>query len=502
MKTFDGQENLKKFALEKLNLTEEKAEKFSKIRLNRSYATLSLSAIKKILPFLQKGFLYSQAVYLANLYKVLGKEKISNELTNQLAEGIREIIENNKEEKILNNIVNALIQAELNDEYPYQIENGRELDSAELLKISTKVQDNFGQKTWDEFTYDKKSTYLNYVSTQFKIFLMTQVLSRKGVFIKQPRLHDQIFKYLQNQYNISEEQKKYLWHPSEQENYKPATEYKYYTAGGKNLYIDEKSEQKFLRSYANAEYQGYSIKLLGNPEPESKGFKNPMALKTLHKLKQLLNYLLQTGKIDEDTRIVIEIARELNDANRRKAIARWNNDRKVENEGFKNIIREINRECKGANFDENDKILIRKIRLWEEQKHSCIYTGKSISFCDVFNGNNFDFEHTIPASISFDSELKNLTLADTEYNRKMKGKRFPTQMLNYYESQIINGREYPAIIRSIEVLFGRRTIEKEIIKGKETEIIHWAKIDDLKRQYDDWRNKATSAPTKDYKDFC
>ena len=502
LKTFDEQENLKKFALEKLNLTKEKAEKFSKIKLNRGYAPLSLSAIKKILPFLQKGFLYSQAVYLANMYKVLGKEKNSNELINQLAERIREFIDNNKEKKTLNNIVNSLIQAELNNEYPYQIENKRELDDEESLKIRTKIQDNFGQKTWDEFTDEKKSMYLNYVSTRFKKFLMTNVLSRKDVFIKQPRLHDQIFQYMQNEYNISEEQKKHLWHPSEQEKYKPAVEYKYYTADNKKNYISERSEQRFLKNHINAEYQGRTIRLLGNPEPESKGFKNPMALKTLHKLKQLLNYLLQTGKIDEDTRIVIEISRELNDANKRKAIERWSNDRKIENESFKNIIREINKECRGANFNENDKILIRKIRLWEEQKRRCIYTGKPIGFCDIFNGNNFDFEHTIPTSISFDSELKNLTIADREYNRNLKGKRFPTQMPNYYQSQKINGHEYPAIIRSIEVLFGRRTIEKKTLKGKEIEIVHWAKIDDLKRQYNDWKNKASSASTKDYKDFC
>ena len=68
--TFDGQENLKKFALEKLNLDEEKATRFSKIKLQQGFATLSISAIKKILPYLQKGFLYSHAVYMANLYKM------------------------------------------------------------------------------------------------------------------------------------------------------------------------------------------------------------------------------------------------------------------------------------------------------------------------------------------------------------------------------------------------------------------------------------------------
>ena len=77
------------------------------------------------------------------------------------------------------------------------------------------------------------------------------------------------------------------------------------------------------------------MKLLGNPEPLSKGFKNPMALKSLHKIKDLVNYLLQTRKIDEDTRVVIEIARELNDKNKRKAIELWQKEREKENDDYK-----------------------------------------------------------------------------------------------------------------------------------------------------------------------
>lgn len=502
LNTFDGQENLKSFALEKLKLGDAKAEKFSKIKFNQDYATLSLSAIKKILPFLQKGFLYSQAVYLANLYKVLGENRITDELIDKIAEEVEEIIESNKEQKTLNNIANSLIQAELNDEYHYQIENERELDSEELIKINTRIQSNFGEKTWGELADDKKAAYLNYISMQFKKFLKTPILSRKGVFIEQPRLHDQIFEHLQAQYDIPNERKKHLWHPSEQENYKAAVEYKHYTVGNKDFYIDEKSEQNFLNKHNSAEYQRRSIKLLGNPEPDSKGFKNPMALKTMHKLKHLLNYLLQTGKIDENTRIVVEIARELNDANKRKAIEKWNNDREAENDKFKKIIREINETCE-ANFDENDKVLIRKIRLWEEQKRKCLYTGKSINFCDVFNGNNVDFEHTIPASISFDNELKNLTLANSDYNRNVKGKRFPAQCPNYEFPQQIDGLgECGSILTNIEVIFGKRTVEKKIIKGREVEIVRWAKISELEKQYEDWRNKAKVASTKEIKDAC
>jgi CRISPR-associated endonuclease Csn1 len=501
LNTFDSQEKLKQFAIDKLKLDEEKADKFSKIKLNQGYATLSLSAIKKILPFLQKGFLYSQSVYLANLYKVLGSEQITDDLINYFANEVQTIINRNKEQKNNNEIINSLIADELNEEYRYSIDFDRELDESELSLINNKIIGVYGEKTWNELHANKKEEILEYISTHFKEFLKKSILSKKSVFVIQPRLHDEIFNFLKETYNLSENNKKYLWHPSEQDNYTPALSYEQYSLKQREIFIPENKVEIFLKKNPNAEYQGRSIKLLGSPEPVSKGFKNPMALKTLHKLKQLINYLLQTGKIDEDTRIVIEIARELNDANKRKAILRWNNEREKENEKFREKIREINVEC-NTSFDENDKNLLKKMRLWNEQNRTCLYTGKPIKNCDLFNGSYYDLEHTIPASISFDSELKNLSLADTNYNRHIKGKLFPSQLPNYKNEEIIDGNKYPAIIQTIEQIFGNRTINLEVRKGKEITTETWKKIEDLENLYDEWKKKSTYVSTKEMKDSC
>ncbi|UFH34986.1 type II CRISPR RNA-guided endonuclease Cas9 [Flavobacterium acetivorans] len=501
LNTFDGQENLQKFALEKLNLDEEKATKFSKIKLNQGYATLSLSAIKKVLPFLQKGFLYSHAIYLANLYKVLGSEEITEGLSLYFADEVDKIIRNNKDQKTLNDIVNNLIQTELNEEHRYSIEVDRGLDSSELKRINNKIIEVIGEKTWNDFENDRKLETTNYIYNKFKEFLRKSVLSKKNIFVEQPRLHNQIFEFLQDTYDIPLERKKYLWHPSEQENYAAASEYQEYKIKDNSIFLTENKIQQFLQRNPNAEYQGRSLKLLGSPEPISKGFKNPMALKSLQKLKQLLNYLLQTDKINDDTRVVIEIARELNDANKRKAIERWNNEREKENEVFRKKIREINEECK-TTFDENDKTLLKKIRLWEEQARKCLYTGKTINSSDIFNGSYYDIEHTVPASISFDSELKNLTLTDTNFNRIVKGKLFPTQLSNYNTEAIINGKSYNPIIKNIEIIFGKRTVTIKKIKGKEVESVEWKKIEELQNSYDEWKKKASYASTKDVKDAC
>ena len=275
-------------------------------------------------------------------------------------------------------------------------------------------------------------------------------------------------------YGLPAENKKYLWHPSEQDVYAPAIEH-----DGKHY--------------------------LGTPEPISKGFKNPMALKTLHKLKALINYLIEAGKIDPDTRIVIEIARELNDTNKRKAIERWQREREKENDSYKKQIDEINKEC-NTEFDTNDKGLIDKIRLWNEQGKRCIYTGKTIGLCDILDGSKYDFEHTVPASMSFDNELKNLTISDKTYNQQLKGKRLPTECPNYEMEVSINGITYPAILNTMQAVFGQMTeVEgKRKIKGKEEVTVtrSFEKITNLEEQVEFWVYESKKAQTKERKDYC
>ena len=69
---YDDDEKLKEFAVNRLQLDDEQAEKFSKISLPNDYAALSLKAIRKILPYMRDyGLIYPEAVFLANLVEVL-----------------------------------------------------------------------------------------------------------------------------------------------------------------------------------------------------------------------------------------------------------------------------------------------------------------------------------------------------------------------------------------------------------------------------------------------
>ena len=72
---FDSENKLKEFAQEKLQMDEEHACLFSKIHLPSSYGSLSLKAIRKILPYMKTyGMIYSHAVFLANLPSVVSRK--------------------------------------------------------------------------------------------------------------------------------------------------------------------------------------------------------------------------------------------------------------------------------------------------------------------------------------------------------------------------------------------------------------------------------------------
>ena len=63
-----------------------------------------------------------------------------------------------------------------------------------------------------------------------------------------------------------------------------------------------------------------------------------MAMRSMFRLRKLINRLLEEGKIDSETEIHIEFARELNDANKRKAIADFTKENQNANDKAKKEI--------------------------------------------------------------------------------------------------------------------------------------------------------------------
>lgn len=364
---------LAEFAKNRLQLNDEEAKKFCEISLPGDYASLSLKAICKILPYLRRGLIYSHAVFLGNLCEVM-------------------------------------------PQYEWDIEEMRNAAIDHIIHEMNQIDSK------DARTFE--------------------------VCIKD---------YLKEQYHVSEEKLKKLYHPSMMEVY-----------------------PRVQLTNSHGVYQ------LGSPRIDS--VRNPMAMRSMFRLRKLVNRLLEEGKIDSDTEIHIEFARELNDANKRNAIAAFTKENQNKNDEARKKIKNFFKAETGKDIEPTDVDILKYV-LWEEQGHICLYTGKQICISDFIGGNpKFDIEHTIPRSVGGDSTKMNLTLCDSRFNRDVKKTKLPTELPNHEEimARINDWRE------KYESLDGQIRRQKKMSKGATTKdqkdaIIRKRHLLELQRDY--WRGK-------------
>lgn len=342
---YDDEEKLKGFAKERLQLTDEEAEKFASIPMPGDYASLSLKAIRKILPFMKDyGLIYTHAVFLANLDEVLPP-----------------FYKRFKEERQV--AVNKVIKALL--------------------------------------AYDEKhdSRSLEYYIKDFII---------------------------DNFDDINRDDLQKLYHPS------------------------------MIEQYPRVTPNDAGIYQLGSPRISS--VRNPMAMRSMFRLRKVVNQLLSKGYIDENTKVHIEFSRDLNDANRRWAIQQWQRQQERNRAECKKRIQEL-----GIMMPSDTDIL--KYQLWEEQNHKCIYTGNEIGISDFLGPNPiYDIEHTIPQSAGGDSTKMNLTLCEIAFNRRIKKTHLPTELVKYDEmmQRIAHWKERAdELDKRIRKLKGSRAATKE-----------------------------------------
>src|SRR5574344_652816 len=181
--------------------------------------------------------------------------------------------------------------------------------------------------------------------------------------------------------------------------------------------------------FPDAQQNEKGIYQLGSPRTSS--IRNPMAMRTLFRLRVLINKLLREKEIDKTTKVHIECARELNDANMRKAIETYQRNREKENLAYKESIAKLYKQESGKDIEPTDTDVL-KYRLWEEQKHKCLYTGDEIRVSDFIGADpKYDIEHTIPRSVGGDDSIENKTLCQNKFNREKKGAKIPSQLPDY-----------------------------------------------------------------------
>ena len=364
---------LAEFGKNRLQLNDEEAKKFCEISLPNDYASLSLKAICKILPYLRRGLIYSHAVFLGNLCEVMPQYEWNIEEMRNAA---------------IDNIIHEMNQIDSKDARTFE------------------------------------------------------------VCIKE---------YLKKQYHVSDEKLKKLYHPSMMEMY-----------------------PRVQRTNNFGVYQ------LGSPRIDS--VRNPMAMRAMFRLRKLVNRLLDEGKIDQDTEIHIEFAREMNDANKRNAIATFTKENQNKNDEARKKIKNLFKAETGKDIEPTDVDVLKYV-LWEEQGHICLYTGKQIEISDFIGPDpKFDIEHTIPRSVGGDSTRMNLTLCDRRFNRETKKTKLPTELPNHDDimARINDWRE------KYESLDGQIRRQKKMSKGATTKdqkdaIIRKRHLLELQRDY--WRGK-------------
>ncbi len=424
--SFEDEEFVLEFALVNLQLDDTKSKAFVAAwrNLPDGYSMLSLNAIQKILPFLRDGLGYTEAVMLANIPSIIGNTNWTKE-KESIIKDINSIIEESRKEKTIINIANNLISQyyALAEEEKFGYKNNEyKLDDIDKRQVEEAIVKTFGKKSWELESINKRAEIIERVISLYQNFFQ----STTGKHYKIITLKEKIADYLMQHSYCSKKDCEKLYHPSQ------------------------------IDIYPAVKPNAKGIVLLGNPQIGS--FKNPMAMRTMHELRILLNHLISTDQIDESTNVVVEVARQLNDANKRWAIEMFQRNRQFENQEFAKVLVELNKDGYtsispenpenidrfrlwyeqlvngSAVFDEVKKLKsdIEKYRLWKEQNCQCFYTGRMIKLTDLFDENTIDFEHTIPRSKSFDNSLENMTVCYAFYNRDVKRNKIPSELPNYH----------------------------------------------------------------------
>lgn len=314
LESFDDNDRLSDWAKRNLSLSDDEAKAFTKISLPDGYASLSLRAIRRMLPYLRSGYRYDEAVIMANLRAVM-YDKNDEEALRGIEKGVTDILKDN-------------------------------------------TRDVFGNRP-------------------------------KSV-------RDSVEDYLKDCYDV-------------------------------NIAKIDRLYSRTDDLYPESQLVKNGKRILDSPRIPA--LKNPMVMRALFMLRHLVNDLIVNGLIDENTKINIELSRELNDSNTRYAISRYQKARETARKSYIDAI------MKFRNTDEvpSDSDIL-KFQLWEEQKHICPYTLKEIPLADVLGPDpNFVVDFIVPCSRNGEDSIRNKVLCDRHFNNDIKKDRLPSELANHSE---------------------------------------------------------------------
>lgn len=391
------------------------------------YASLSLNAINRILPFMQEGHPYHTAVLLAGIKRALGDalwQQRGHDITDDL-EGFETSID---------------LKAASAKVYNDGLES---LRTSGVLKDAKSIQERLkffmGATAWREERARSKDFPQQVVQTIESWLSDARPDPDRAAFKPIPTFQNFVAERVTNELQgdgIMDEatinqRLSMLYHHSAISKWKPA--------------------KRIVPEHGDPEKPYLQLET-----PYTGAIQNPAAMRALHETKKLVNYLLRERIIDEQTTVVVEMARDLNEANLRAAIQEWQRIQEREREEVRRFLVEqmvqhnpsedliqrtrlwleqvaltdgdqqrefldkqlLGKELKGRKADS----IVTNLLLWREQKGICIYSGQPLSPSDILDGNAVQIEHTIPKSLSNDGTMENLTLATSKANADKKNR--------------------------------------------------------------------------------
>ncbi|MGB7210066.1 MAG: type II CRISPR RNA-guided endonuclease Cas9 [Pyrinomonadaceae bacterium] len=148
--------------------------------------------------------------------------------------------------------------------------------------------------------------------------------------------------------------------------------------------------------------------------------RNPIVAKALNEMRKVVNAIVREYGLPDEIRL--EMARDLKLTKKQKL--RVQNQIK-KNEAANKLAEQFYQQKFGMeNVSGTDKL---RYRLWKEAGEKCPYTGIPIP-PETLLGDQWDIEHIIPYSRSFDDSYMNKTLCEAKFNRETKLNKTPFEI--------------------------------------------------------------------------
>lgn len=196
---------------------------------------------------------------------------------------------------------------------------------------------------------------------------------------------------------------------------------------------------------------------------------NPVVNRALAHARKALNAIFLEHGLPE--KIIIELARDIAKPqkgyykNGKYIEGRKDIEKKIEdNQKAKESAKEAAKEILNINIKDNNDISETEIlhfRLWQEQKHLCVYCGVKIEAKDLKDAGALEVDHILPKHRSWDNSYNNKTLCHTRCNQT-KGDRTPYEWIKNGNNTFINWDMFVTYIKDLPYQKRRRMLLEKL----------------------------------------